>query len=169
MTFYYRIDNFKDRIMVAITCMLVIANVQSAINQDIPITSYVKMVDYFLLYAFNIIIVIMIYHTYMIAHISEEFSPNEDDFEIEKIKKLADDDIQDGILAKFFKQGSFANKLEEAARINKQGQIAFVVGFLVFQLVFWAISLSEYFSEKDIVALTAFQEKLEAYQIQNFL
>ena len=29
--------------MVAITCMLVIANVQSAINQDIPITSYVKV------------------------------------------------------------------------------------------------------------------------------
>ena len=29
--------------MVAITCMLVIANVQSSINEDIPKTSYVKV------------------------------------------------------------------------------------------------------------------------------
>ena len=79
MTFYYRVDNFQDRVMVSITCMLVIANVQSSINEMVPRTSYLKMIDYFLMYSFNIIIVVMVYHTYQATHVEEQFAPNEDD------------------------------------------------------------------------------------------
>jgi len=163
MTFYYRIDNFQDRIMVAITCMLVIANVQSSINEDIPKTSYVKMIDVFLLYAFNIIIVVMVYHTYQAAHIAEEFSPNEDDIQFEKIRKIAEQETvtNNPIIAKLFKQEGLGNRLDEARRINKQGQIAFVVTFLLFQTVFWAVSLAEYFSKKDILLMTEVQEMVE--------
>ena len=78
MTFYYRVDNFQDRVMVSITCMLVIANVQSSINTMVPKTSYLKMIDYFLMYSFNIIIVVMVYHTYQATHVLEPFAPNED-------------------------------------------------------------------------------------------
>merc|ERR1711978_698586 len=88
MTFYYRVDNFQDRVMVSITCMLVIANVQSSINTMVPKTSYLKMIDYFLLYSFNIIIVVMAYHTYQAAHVAEDFSPNENDKAMDRIKKL---------------------------------------------------------------------------------
>merc|ERR1711978_483740 len=79
MTFYYRVDNFQDRVMVSITTMIVIANVQSSINAMVPKTSYLKMIDYFLTYSFNIIVVVMIYHTYISVHIQEQFAPNEDD------------------------------------------------------------------------------------------
>ena len=89
-TFYYRIDNFQvrtmstrasgcaisfyvvcimycqDRVMVAITCMLVVANVQSSVGEMIPKTSYFKMIDYFLLYSLNVIILVMVYHTYQV-------------------------------------------------------------------------------------------------------
>ena len=59
-TFYYRVDNFQDRMMVTITCMsadgtkcysihltshfcrLVVANVQSSVGESIPKTSYFK-------------------------------------------------------------------------------------------------------------------------------
>merc|ERR1719219_447190 len=88
MTFYYRVDNFQDRVMVSITCMLVIANVQSSINTMVPKTSYLKMIDYFLMYSFNIIIVVMVYHTYQATHVEEQFSPNEDDKALERIKSL---------------------------------------------------------------------------------
>ena len=44
------------------------------------------MIDYFLLYSLNIIIIIMVYHTYMTAHIGEAFAPNEDDMEIHRVK-----------------------------------------------------------------------------------
>ena len=43
------------------------------------------MIDYFLLYSLNIIIIIMVYHTYMTAHIGEAFAPNEDDMEIHRV------------------------------------------------------------------------------------
>ena len=50
----------QDRIMVTITCMLVVANVQSSVGDMIPKTSYFKMIDYFLLYSLNIIILVMV-------------------------------------------------------------------------------------------------------------
>ena len=90
--------------MVTITCMLVVANVQSSVGDMIPKTSYFKMIDYFLLYSLNIIILVMVqkyasfyiheicvwnffkvYHTYMTAHIQEDFAPNEDDLEVERV------------------------------------------------------------------------------------
>ena len=43
------------------------------------------MIDYFLLYSLNIIIIIMVYHTYMTSHIGEAFAPNEDDLEIDRV------------------------------------------------------------------------------------
>ena len=43
------------------------------------------MIDYFLLYSLNIIIIIMVYHTYMTAHIGEAFAPNENDLEIHRV------------------------------------------------------------------------------------
>ena len=46
--------------MVTITCMLVVANVQSSVGDMIPKTSYFKMIDYFLLYRLNIIILVMV-------------------------------------------------------------------------------------------------------------
>merc|ERR1719219_937416 len=166
MTFYYRIDNFEDRVMVSITCMLVIANVQSSINVMVPKTSYFKMIDYFLLYSFNIIIVIMIYHTYQASRIAEDFEPNEEDKQMEKIKRLAEDrgtpNDKTKLWDQFFEEeGEPVDALAEAKRVNTQGQIAFVIAFLLFQTVFWAVALAEFNSEKDIFALTAMQEQIE--------
>ena len=46
------------------------ATIQSSINKMVPKTSYIKMIDIWLLYSFNIIIVMMIIHTYMDTVIS---------------------------------------------------------------------------------------------------
>ena len=54
-------------------------------GEMIPKTSYFKMIDYFLLYSLNVIILVMVYHTYQAAHIAEEFAPNEDDAQLEKV------------------------------------------------------------------------------------
>ena len=51
--------------MISITCMLIISTIQSSIDKMVPKTSYFKLVDVFLLYSFNIVIVIMAIHTYM--------------------------------------------------------------------------------------------------------
>ena len=46
--------------------MLIISTLQSSIDKMVPKTSYLKMVDIFLIYSFNIVIVIMGVHTYMV-------------------------------------------------------------------------------------------------------
>ena len=51
--------------MISITMMLIISTLQSSIDKMVPKTSYLKMVDVFLIYSFNIVIVIMGVHTYM--------------------------------------------------------------------------------------------------------
>ena len=51
--------------MISITMMLIISTLQSSIDKMVPKTSYLKMVDIFLIYSFNIVIVIMGVHTYM--------------------------------------------------------------------------------------------------------
>ena len=51
--------------MISITCMLIISTLQSSIDKMVPKTSYLKMVDIFLIYSFNIVIVIMAVHTFM--------------------------------------------------------------------------------------------------------
>ena len=47
------VDIDKDRIMIAITTMMVVATIQSSINKMVPKTSYIKMIDVWLLYSFN--------------------------------------------------------------------------------------------------------------------
>lgn len=72
MTFYFKISNFQDRIMIAITTMMVVATVQASIDKMVPKTGYYKMIDYWLLYSFNIIIIIMIVHTIMDSSIPRD-------------------------------------------------------------------------------------------------
>lgn len=49
--------------MISITIMMVIATVQSSIVKMVPKTAYYKMIDFWLLYSFNIVIIIMVVHT----------------------------------------------------------------------------------------------------------
>ena len=43
--------------------------------------------------------------------------------------------------------GEPVDKLADANRINKQGQIFFVVGFVLFQIVFWSVAMAEFVPE----------------------
>ena len=58
--------------MIAITTMMVVATIQSSINKMVPKTSYIKMIDIWLIYSFNIIIVMMTIHTYMDSYIRRD-------------------------------------------------------------------------------------------------
>lgn len=72
MTFYFKLSNFSDRVMIAITIINVVATVQSSIGTLVPKTSYLKMIDYWLLYSFNINIIIMASHVLLDAAIPRD-------------------------------------------------------------------------------------------------
>ena len=39
--------------------------------------------------------------------------------------------------------------IEDATRINQQGQIIFVVGFFLFQIIFWGVAMAEFIPEYE--------------------
>ena len=62
-SFYFRIDNFTDRIMVTLTVTLVMATIMSGIQGSLPKTSYYKLIDYWLLYCLLTLIITFLFHT----------------------------------------------------------------------------------------------------------
>ena len=43
--------------------------------------------------------------------------------------------------------GDPVDTIEDATRINQQGQIIFVVGFFLFQIIFWGVAMAEFIHE----------------------
>ena len=63
-------------------------------------------------------------------------------------------------LIKYFSTegGKPVDKMKEARRINKQGQIIFVFAFVIFQIVFWSVGMAEFYSDKSIDRMTLLEE-----------
>eukprot|EP00095_Tigriopus_kingsejongensis_P009466 maker-scaffold1140_size60066-snap-gene-0.4 protein:Tk09466 transcript:maker-scaffold1140_size60066-snap-gene-0.4-mRNA-1 annotation:"cys loop ligand gated ion channel subunit" len=68
MSLHFDVDNFSDRIMVTLTTMLVIATITASIQQGLPKTSYYKLIDWWLLFSMNALVLTMCFHT-GIAHL----------------------------------------------------------------------------------------------------
>ena len=45
--------------------------------------------------------------------------------------------------------GDPVDTIEDATRINQQGQIIFVVGFFLFQMIFWGVAMAEFIPEYE--------------------
>ena len=91
LSLYFDVDNFTDRIMVTLTTMLVIATVSSSVSsvifassaficinklsssdfQNLPKTAYYKMVDYWLAFSLNMLVMIMAFHTYVAYRVAQ--------------------------------------------------------------------------------------------------
>lgn len=160
MTFYFKMSNFQDRIMIAITTMMVVATIQSSVGKMIPKTAYYKMIDAWLLYTFNIIIIIMIVHTIMDAFIPRDsktglaYNPKlkrrkKDNQETQE----APDDAEPSHdkIDIFGENPDWEPGWVLAYKINVAGQIGNLVVFLLFNIVFWSIALNHYFKEVDII------------------
>ena len=90
--------------MIAITTMMVVATIQSSINKMVPKTSYIKMIDVWLLYSFNIIIVMMIVHTYMDSYVKRD--PQDERFVTTDLREVS---------AKYFQYTAQSHKPKAAA------------------------------------------------------
>ena len=100
MSFYFDLDNFSDRIMMTLTTMLVITTMLASIQevsvtnfnldnkdamshlhnplfQDLPKTSYYKLMDWWLLISVNSLVYSMAVHTYLAKVMKEEEEKHE--------------------------------------------------------------------------------------------
>ena len=55
----------QDRIMVSLTLMLVIVTIVASIQSTLPVTPYLKMIDIWLFVATNMMVYLLILHTYI--------------------------------------------------------------------------------------------------------
>jgi len=72
LTLFFDVTNFSDRIMVALTVMLVVATIMTSIQSNLPPTPYYKLIDNWLLFTLNIIVVLMIGHTILAWRMRKE-------------------------------------------------------------------------------------------------
>jgi len=166
MTFYFKMSNFQDRVMIAITTMMVVATIQSSINKMVPKTSYIKMIDIWLIYSFNIIIVMMTIHTYMDTFIKRDpadkstqpkainprirvdRSKNEDVNDEEGQETVPSDKIDP-----FGENPGWDPMWVKAYKINFLGKVLNLVVFGIFNIVFWGVALSHYNADINILEL----------------
>jgi len=165
LTFFFRLTNFQDRIMISITCMLVIATIQSKIDRMLPKTSYFKMIDIWLLYSFNIVIVSMHTHTIMNLNIIRHEKTN---LPVEgrvpsgltRVRSMADEESESigssrlssakSIVSSMFsgsEDEEIIDAFAAARKVNFYGQVILLSTFALFMIVFWAIALDHYFNK----------------------
>ena len=53
MSLFFDVHNFSDRVMVALTVMLVMASLQSSVQDSLPKTAYFKFIDWWILFSLN--------------------------------------------------------------------------------------------------------------------
>ncbi|XP_040564481.2 uncharacterized protein [Lepeophtheirus salmonis] len=141
-TLFFHVNNFQDRIMVTLTVMLVVATLTSTIQAGLPKTAYYKLIDYWLMFCFNILVVLMFYHTYIHHYVRQEKMRMSSRNSIHPLgntigttarkpgprqrpigKYMTQDDIEEEVIRK-------------ARLVNKRGKLCFFLGILIFNLIF---------------------------------
>ncbi|CAB4061993.1 unnamed protein product [Lepeophtheirus salmonis] len=148
-------SSIQDRIMVTLTVMLVVATLTSTIQAGLPKTAYYKLIDYWLMFCFNILVVLMFYHTYIHHYVRQEKMRMSSRNSIHPLgntigttarkpgprqrpigKYMTQDDIEEEVIRK-------------ARLVNKRGKLCFFLGILIFNLIFWSIAFSEYVKKAE--------------------
>lgn len=141
LSFFFHVGNFTDRIMVTLTTMLVVATIMVSIQavrtfwqsrsavtrqqprscfvpQNLPKTSYYKMIDYWLIFCLNILIVTFTFHT-AIGYALE--GNKEDEGSKEGLQREA-----------------------RARRLNRIGKVVVLGAIIAFNLVFFTVGFAHY-------------------------
>ena len=61
-TLFIGTRNFSDRFMGTVTALLVLVSLLSSVNEDLPKTSYMKLIDLWFLWHITSLLVIIIFH-----------------------------------------------------------------------------------------------------------
>ncbi|XP_047494212.1 uncharacterized protein LOC125042554 [Penaeus chinensis] len=145
ITFYFKVHDFNDRVMVSLTSLLVLSSLLTQTSETLPKTSYFKMVDIWLFFCIVIIFMVILIHTASICV--------QDDHEICTMDDQSD--RNDGSNDRFGGQVRAGNGLKKLHVMCKQrvrvtptfiltfGKISipFVVG--VFNIIYWSLALTK--------------------------
>ncbi|XP_059081996.1 gamma-aminobutyric acid receptor subunit beta-2-like [Tigriopus californicus] len=151
MSLYFDVDNFSDRIMVTLTTMLVIATITASIQASLPKTSYYKLIDWWLLFSLNALVLTMCFHT-GIAHLCYKAKRAASPaliikgYRSKSASNLISPPKVNSLVNSGFPNEDFRRHFyyRRAHRVNFWGKVAFVALILTFNVAFWYSALTEY-------------------------
>ena len=123
------------------------------LKKDLPITSYFKLIDWWLLVISNVLVITLGFHTYL-AYINNKSKGEEstDEKNIVKVKPIRarGGDMEEN-------QTSSRTLLKrQAAWLNMVAKIVFIVFLIIFNVVFWIIALLEHLKSADDIMSSHF-------------
>ena len=109
--------------------------------QNLPATSYYKLIDWWLLFCFIVLVVILQFHTYLAYLISKAKTEPKIEKNVTQVQPFDADKNEDHLVTrKSFKQ---------AAWLNKVGKMIFIIVLILFNLLFWTVALIEHFKATE--------------------
>jgi hypothetical protein len=141
-------ENFSDRFMGTVTALLVLVSLLSSVNEDLPETSYFKLIDLWFLWFLSNILLITIFHIFIISIRNDKVVPTGhrrqligDNEEVGKHilrMKVNNKVVSTGILQ--ITDNEDVDKQTLRMKINKVGIVLFAVGTLLFCVGYFAAS-----------------------------
>ena len=121
---------------------------QLFILQDLPITSYYKLIDWWFLVCFNLLVITLGFHTYLAYVMNKSKNPPITEDNIKKVQPINDADNENQFISK--------QLLKHAEWLNMLAKIGFIVFLVIFNLIFWMIALFEHFKSSDAILSSHF-------------
>ncbi|TRY72284.1 hypothetical protein TCAL_08599 [Tigriopus californicus] len=159
MSLFFHVNNFSDRVMVALTVMLVMASLQSAIQDSLPRTAYIKFIDWWILFSLNTQIFIMAYHTFLGYYCYKEYREYKEDFRLTRGKGgITNNGFQmsdmktNGSNVTIGSDSSLDDELvaseeydyPKAKKNNKYVMIIFCSVLIGFNVIYWTVAMVVY-------------------------
>jgi len=126
-TLFIKVDDFNERIMVAVTALLVLASLLSAINSSLPTTAYFKFIDLWFLWYTTNIFAISVFH--IMLHMDENVKNGNSLSSNAKVRTLKR------------RNGGKMNAHHKKKMMNGWAKLIFALLMLLFNLVYFALEL----------------------------
>ena len=108
--------------------------------QGLPKTSYYKLIDWWFLISFNILVLTLAFHTYLSYIVSK--ATKEQFFKLTGVTKVHAS--PDNKIA-YDDQHIRENLMKNAIILNTLGKVTFIILLVLFNTVFWYIAFMEHF------------------------
>lgn len=153
VTFFFHVRNFTDRIMVNLVLLLVLATINSTVQNGVPKTSYYKMIDLWFLFLLVLVVLTIVFHTaitFILGPDNPHYSLNARTNNARLFKHREVDNESTGtnnsasrgrnLEAEY---DDYEENVELAKKTNLVGMIVFIIIIVVFNIVFWVMALSQ--------------------------
>jgi hypothetical protein len=124
-TLFIDVENFSDRFIGTITTLLVQVSLLSSINEDLPKTSYFKLIDLWFLWYISTILFITLFHIFI------NYIPNN----INKVGSFG------SLMRGTETEQEIPNHQSLRMKVNKLGIVIFALGTLIFNIVYFYASI----------------------------